>query len=394
MERNFKSYLNTNDKMFCCSCRACENICPVSCISMVKEEGFIYPYIDKNKCIHCNMCVTVCQFNNPVVAADSSFDQKVYAGWNKDQKKVTESTSGAIFTALSDYFLENNGTVYGAEFDENFNVIIKKADSSADRDRMRGSKYVWSDTKSTYKQVKKDLENGKWVLYTGVPCQIGGLRCFLRKDYDRLYCVDLVCHGFPSGDVWGKYVDYLEHKCHAKLSAFEFRHKSPGEKTPVYRAEMDNGHVLAQSLAKNAYSRTYNSLISHMLSCYKCRYTKKERAGDITLGDFWGIEQFSPQNANALGTSLILVNSQKGRLLLDKINSAIVISERSMEEAQMKNPALKESVKKRPWRRGFFKSLDKYGFKRTFNIYIRVGNIVLIPYRVLRKVKYLIGDKI
>lgn len=393
MGKNYKSYLNTNNRMFCCSCRACENICPVSCISMIKEEGFIYPHIDKNKCIHCDMCEKVCQYNNTFTSADGSFTQKVYAGWNREVKKVKESTSGAIFSALSDYILENGGTVYGAVFDEKFNVVIKKTDSFAGRDQMRGSKYVWSDTNSTYRQVKEDLETGKNVLYSGVPCQVSGLRNFLQKNYKNLYCVDLVCHGFPSGEVWSKYVDYLEHKYHAKLVKFEFRHKSKENLHSVYRAEMDNSHVLMQSLSANAYSRTYNSLISHMLSCYNCMYTKKERTGDITLGDFWGIEHISPQNKNALGTSLIMVNSEKGELLLDKINNAIVISKRTIEEAQIKNPALREPVKKHPWRRGFFKSLDKYGFMRTFNIYIRVGNVFLIPYRILRKIKFMIGDK-
>lgn len=390
MEKDIKSYLNTHDKMFCCSCRACENICPVSCISMIKEEGFLYPFIDKNKCIHCKKCEMVCQFNKPVTAPDSLFVQKVFAGWNKDQNKVQESTSGALFMALSDWFFDNNGTVYGAVFDEKFRAVIKRADSIADRNRMRGSKYVWSDTKTTYKQVKEDLDNGKNVLYTGVPCQISGLRNFLGKDYRKLYCIDLVCHGFPSGDVWGNYVDYMEHKYHAKLLSFEFRHKIPGGQQSVYQAELDNGSILTQSLDQNMYSKTYNSLISHMSSCYNCRYAQKERVGDITLGDFWGIEQISPQSANTLGTSLILVNSEKGSFLLDAINNAIVISERTIEEAQMRNPALKEPVKKHPWRKVFFKSLYKYGFMRTYNVYIRVGNIIIIPYRVLRKIKYLI----
>lgn len=387
MEKNKKSFLNTGDKSYCCGCRACEQICPKHCIKMCEKEGFIYPLIDKKSCIQCGLCEKVCQYNKGGEHFSNVEEQEVYAGWNKDEQVVKNSTSGGVFTALSDVILEQGGVIFGAGFDSGMNVKIQKAENKNERDIFRGSKYIWSDTQDTYTQVKEILLSGKMVLFAGTPCQISGLRSFLGKRYEGLFCIDLICHGMPSVLVWNEYKKYIEKKYGGRIEVFKFRHRTEGVMESAYYAEFKNGKKMQESLSDNAYSKTYNSLIAHMPACYACQYTRNERVGDVTIGDFWGIEIISPEDTNQNGTSFISVNTKQGKKLFLLAEKKLRVSRRKMSEAVKKNPALHESVKQRPWRKSFFRSIQKYGFFTTYQIYINIGNKVLIPYRVIRKIR-------
>lgn len=204
---------------YCTGCHACYNICPKNAIKMVENsEGFLYPVIDKDKCINCNLCTKVC----PLFKKDK-VEHKIpetYACYNKDNNIIKNSSSGGIFYLLAENILKNNGVVFGAGFDEEHNVIHIKAETLEELSKLMGSKYVQSSIRDTYKETKKLLEEDRYVLFTGTPCQIQGLKLFLNKDYDKLYLQDIICHGVPSPKMWKKYKDCLEKNIIQKLKKY------------------------------------------------------------------------------------------------------------------------------------------------------------------------------
>lgn len=389
------SYLEDHNFTHCCGCNACVQICPVSCIKMEPINGFYYPKIDEEKCIHCGLCRKVCQYSD----GKSNVKEKqeildVYAGWNAEEKDVVKSTSGGIFPVLAKYVLENNGVVFGTILDENQEAKVVVAESLEEIEAMRGSKYTRSDTQETYKLAKKYLETGSVVLYAGTPCQIAGLRAFLRKPYEQLICVDLICHGVPSELLIKHYKKYLEEKYNSSIVDFQFRHTTEGNMESEYYIEFQNGQVLKEGLGVNKYSKTYNSLIAHMPSCTSCVYTTTKRSGDITIGDFWGINKINPEHVNAHGTSLIAVNTKKGQEIMEKVQNDLKIYPHKIEEALPYNPPLSHSNKPHPWRKGFLRMLEKEGFEKSYKKYIVIGNKILIIYRVFRKIKTIITERI
>ncbi len=389
------SYLTDKRVEHCCGCNACVQICPVSCISMEMMDGFYYPKIKEEKCIHCNLCKSVCQYEKDNIAwkkNQSVID--VYAGWSRDEQEVSQSTSGAIFPVLAKYVIDNDGVVYGTILDDNQMALVSSAFTLEEVDAMKGSKYIRSDTKNTYKQVKEQLLKDKMVLYTGTPCQIAGLRTFLKKDYENLICVDLVCHGVPSELLMKYYKKYLEEKYGSRIIEFKFRHMAEGAMQSEYCIKFDNGFIIKEALGVNEYSKTYNSLIAHMPACMECPYTNLKRNGDITIGDFWGIGKINLDEQNEKGTSLIIVNSEKGKKLIESINDKLKLYVHEIHEAVPYNPPLSHCNKPHPWRKKFLKALEKEGFEKTHRKYIKVGNKILLGYRALRKVKTLVkGDK-
>lgn len=388
------TYLNSNDKKECCGCRACEQICPKKCIEMVKVEGFLYPQIDKNECINCKLCEKVCQVSQKEKLKHTG-KKRTFAAWNAKEKELASSTSGGMFPALSDSIIEDGGIVYGAVLDiGSKEIFIKRAETLNAREAMRKSKYVWSDTTSVYSDIKKELDKGERILFSGTPCQIAGLRSFLRKDYEKLFCVDIICHGMPSNTVFQSYVEYLEEKYQSNLKSFEFRYKKEGVMKSCYRIEFENGIALEEGLGENAYSLTYNSLIAHMPMCNQCPYASKDRVSDITIGDFWGIENIDSENMNHRGTSLVIVNTKKGEELWGKSLKNICFHEENINEAMKYNPALCAPTKRHPWQRAFLKCIEKNGFKKAFTIYVKIGNKPMIIYRIFRKIKEIINRKL
>lgn len=388
------TYLNSNDKNECCGCRACEQICPKKCIRMVKIEGFLYPQINKNDCINCKMCEQICQMNQTEKLKHKE-KKSVFAAWNAKEAGIASSTSGGMFPALSDLIIEDGGIVYGAVLEINSKeVLIKRAETLNDREAMRKSKYVWSNTENTYSEIKKELNNGRKVLFSGTPCQVAGLRSFLRRDYEKLFCIDIICHGMPSNIVFQSYVEYLEREYHSGIRKFEFRYKKEGIMKSCYHIEFENGVVLEEGLGENAYSRTYNSLIAHMPMCNQCPYATGDRVSDITIGDFWGIEKIDSKSMNASGTSMVIINTKKGEELWENSLKKISYHEEDINEAMKCNPALCRPNKRHPWKKGFMKCIERDGFKKAFTLYIKIGNKPMIIYRIFRKIKEITNGKL
>lgn len=354
--------LEIKEKKDCMGCYACYNICPKNCITMESDsEGFWYPKMDYDKCIRCKMCIKVCPIINKVVVENEPL---AYACYNKDENIRTESSSGGIFTLVAEEIINNGGVVFGVGFDEAFNVVHSYVESNEELCRFRGSKYVQSRIGNTYKQVKYFLEQGREVLFTGTPCQIGGLKSFLGKDYDNLFCMDNICHGVPSPKVWRKYIDYREKKSGSKIKKIDFRLKNQGWKDYSVSFLFENNTEYCKKYSKDLYMRAFLKDVCLRPSCYACEFKTLNRESDITLADFWGIQKILPDMDDDKGTSLIFVNSLKGQTMFEKIKDKIISKEVDINQAVYFNSAAIKSVKLNPNRENFFEKLDELDFDK------------------------------
>ena len=310
----------TVDYEKCTGCGACVQRCPKRCISWTEREfGFRYPQIDKDACVNCGQCEKVCPIDK---ALEVSAEQKAYAAVHKDDEVLAKSTSGGAFTAIADAVFAQGGIVYGAAMLDGMQVKHIRTSGKDDFEGLRSSKYLQSDTGTTYQMVEQDLKQGKTVLYSGTPCQIDGLKNFLGKDYENLYTVDIVCHGVGSQAYFDKYMDYARER-YGKIKALRFRSKE-------YAGWSCCGVVVASSdcLKKIPYRDFDNYYYSYFLSgdiyrksCYSCKYANTNRVGDFTLGDYWGVEALNLPLQTKNGCSLLLVNNRHAMLLLDEIES-------------------------------------------------------------------------
>lgn len=328
------------DETSCTQCYSCVNVCPQNCIKMgINDEGFKYPIIDESKCIECGLCAKSCHILSPLTLSSDNAYPKVYAAWAKDFKIRTESSSGGLFTCFAEFILNQGGVVYGAAYAEDLKVMHTKIETSKDLWLLRESKYVISDIGSIFKDVKTELSKKRLVLFTGTPCQVAGLKRFLKKDSGYLYTCDLLCHGVPSYKSFYSYLQQIyDNEELKRITNFHFRY------TKGWRSQLsvDFGHVRKNiSVYNSYYLRAFYRGLMLMNACYKCRYPSVKRVGDITIGDFWNIGTRIPfKHEKKYGVSLLLVNNLKGELLLGKVNKDICYESRNIDEAKDGNRSL------------------------------------------------------
>ena len=369
----------------CCGCYACYNICPKECITMESDsEGFWYPKIDKNKCIDCNLCEKVCPIINKFNS--SLYEEKSYAVFNKNEKIRLESSSGGIFSILAEYVINNHGSVYGAAFDEEFNVKHIKINNLQDIKLLRGSKYVQSKIEDVFKFIKSDLKNDKLVLFTGTPCQVAGLKSFLQKKYNNLILMDIVCHGVPSPLVWQQYINELKQNYKQNIKNVYFRDKSTGWKTYSIKFLFDKDEYKNIGF-KDIYMKGFLNDVYLRPSCYNCNFKGIERISDITIADFWGIENVLPKMDDDKGTSLIVIHSEKGKQLFDELSEKMILNEVNLNEAIKYNPSMIKSVKYNEKRNSFFAELS---FGKELTDLIRKYTKISFGKRVKNKIKSII----
>ena len=377
--------IEIKDKEDCCGCYACYNICPKQCITMkIDNEGFWYPNIDKNECINCNLCEKVCPIINPVKRVDSK--KIAYASMNKDEQVRMKSSSGGIFSILAEYIIKNNGVVYGAGFDEDFNIKHKRILYSTDLDLLRGSKYVQSSIGDIYKQVKNDLENNNPVLFTGTPCQVEGLRSYLRKEYVNLITMDFICHGVPSPLVWEKYLKKMKKSKQENIKNIYFRNKDIGWKLFSLKIIFDK-RIYSNDLNNDLFMKGFLKDVYLRPSCYNCKFKKINRISDITVADFWGIGNILPKMDDDKGTSLIVIHSEKGKQLFDKLSEKMILNEVNLNEAIKYNPSMIKSVKYNEKRSSFFAELNS---GKELTDLIRKYTKISFEKRVKNKIKSII----
>lgn len=360
--------IKINNPSDCCGCTACASICAHDAISMEPDAlGFLYPKVDASKCVECGLCEKVCQFNDNYDRSLNFKEPIAYAARHKNINEIMKSRSGAAFVAISDYVLEQGGVVYGAGYKDHFRVAHKRATTKEERDEFRGSKYVQSDLTGVFRQVKEDLKNGLTVLFSGTPCQTAGLNAFIGKKLrQNLILVDIVCHAVPSPFIWRDYINYIEIKYGSKISKSEFRDKRAGWDSPHKECfTMSDGSIHTDFIHRFFF---YKSL-SIRISCGNCKYTNYYRPSDITLGDFWGYERCVPtMNIDNCGISLVLLNSQKGVSIFDKVTESLdfeKVSLISTYQWNLEHPTqMNKSVMEFQYyysSRGFNYVLKKYG---------------------------------
>ena len=336
----------------CTGCGACLNICHKGAISMTEDKyGFVFPSIDREKCVNCGLCDKVC---DRIDALNKSYPLKTYAVSSKNTELSQKSSSGGMFAELAKSVLSNDGVVFGCameKFDDKFVIKHISVENEQDLYKLQGSKYVQSDIENSYLEAKKYLEENREVLFSGTPCQIAGLKAFLNKDYDNLLTVDLSCTGVPSQKLFNDYVKFLENKNNCQISDFYFRNKK-------YNGWACNGYVFVDNKNKiyieNGVNSSYHTLfLANKItrkSCQTCKFSRTERISDITIADCWGIEDSYPfllkENGGIFdkndGISLVLVNSEKGQTICEKLSDKILKYEVNVEKLKQYNGPLRK----------------------------------------------------
>lgn len=392
--------LKIKSKKECCGCEACIQSCPVQCISAkVDEEGFLYPQVDASLCIDCGLCERVC----PVIHQSTlRLPLHVYAAKNPNDEIRISSSSGGLFTILAEYVLKRNGVVFGARFNEKWEVIHDFTEAIDGLAAFRGSKYVQSRIGDSYVKTMNFLKQGRWVLFSGTPCQIAGLRLFLRKEYTNLLLVDLICHGIPSPGIFRQYLkeeiidfarqgdgknvasshtksliskkDNLVDSDFVNIEDISFRNKelgwkrysfvltlsktlATGKKNIVSLSYPQNNHPFLRGFLHNLYLRP---------SCYFCPFKEQRSGSDLTLGDYWGIVSLLPELDDDRGVSAVIVNTLRGSTVLSEVDAELHVV--PYNDLCRKNPALIRSVCIPKLRTKFFRN-DGYTFHEKIKVF-------------------------
>lgn len=359
-------------KYDCCGCTACESVCHKKAISMQADDlGFLYPVVNHEKCINCGLCDTVCPVSQHNIGKYNRTDSLIYALRNKDKNICHSSSSGGVFLTLCDYVIDKGGVVFGAEYENNFVVKHKFEDKKEDVKRMSGSKYVQSDIRGVFFQAKQFLNEGRLVLFSGTPCQIEGLKLYLRKEYDKLITVDILCHGVPSPKVFSDYINFIGKNSVFKLTHINMKDKTFGWEYQNLRLYFGNHKSQFNTIVSNLWNKIYYSHIVVRPSCFKCHFTNYNRTGDFSIGDFWGINKYHPDFDISNGASLLMVNTIKGNEVWNDIKVKFYYAESDKEKCKqqallqpVQEPENIDIILKRYYNEGFSVFEDIFNITR------------------------------
>ncbi len=391
------------NKQDCCGCSACVQRCPKHCITLKEDgEGFLYPHVNSDECIDCGLCEKVCP---ELHHGERHIPLEVYAAKNKDESIRMQSSSGGIFTLLAEKVIQEGGVVFGAAFDANWEVMHTYAETMEGLVDFRGSKYMQSRIGTAYQDAEYFLKQGRKVLFSGSPCQIKGLKLFLRKNYDNLIAVDFICHGVPSPKVWREYLkETIARKggknsvlsypipCKIGIDAVDFRSKSTGWKKFSFALTLSetsvegvkNTVLLSSVFSENPFMRAFLADLILRPSCYSCPSKSGRSGSDLTIADYWAIPQVAPEFDDDKGVSLVLVQTEKGKSFYQSLKEKTTFIVTSYQEAQGANGGFKEKTPMHPKRSRFFTE-----FAQSDDIIGLIDRTLRIPlYRkLLKKVK-------
>lgn len=359
--------ITIKDKTNCCGCNACGDICGKNAIVFKTDnEGFWYPEVDKETCVDCGLCEKVCPIINIGELKKNDFEipSHTYAAIHNNMKIRWDSTSGGAYSALAETMLEKGGYISGAIYNEGFTGVHNFVTNNPnDLEKLRSSKYLQSNAEGLFKQIKQLLTKGEKVLACGTPCQMAALRSFLRKDYDNLIIVDFICRGVNSPKVYRAYLDSLEKKYGSKVVYVKAKNKELGWRNLTRKVTFANGQSYYGVHMEDDFRRGYHTNVFCRPSCYDCQFKGFPRIADITIADYWGIERIDKNLDNNSGTSMILLNSQKGEVFFDMAKGNLEYKETPFEAIMRGNPALKQSIEPAKInRKEFFEDLDSYDF--------------------------------
>jgi coenzyme F420-reducing hydrogenase beta subunit len=394
--------IHITDKKNCYACSACVEKCPKRCIILQEDkEGFLYPQVNKSICIECGICERVCPIINK---GEKQTPLHIYASINKNDKIRINSSSGGLFTLLAEEVIKRNGVVFGACFDENWEVKHDHIETIEELAILRGSKYMQSRLENNFRKAETFLKQGRNVLFSGTPCQIAGLKRYLQKEYENLLTVDFICHGVPSPKIWRIYLKeliirqkkakniFFAHPREWKnvIQDIEFRSKSTGWKkysftltlSKTVSIEEKNTVSISSIYEKNIFMRAFLSDLILRPSCYHCHSKEGCSGADITIADFWGISLYSPSMDDDKGTSLVLLNTDKG-IKYYPYNQTTTI-EQTLEEATSNNSGWYTSCHPHPNRKKFFKRVDTgISLEKLVNKMLKPSLFVRVKRRII-----------
>lgn len=393
--------IRIDKKENCCGCTACAAICPKSCIEMKEDkEGFRYPEVDEEICIECGACERVCPILNKT--KEEKFQQEGYIIQNKDQQVLRESTAGGAFTAIAEYILNKNGVIFGVELSKDLQAKHICVENKNELYRFRNSKYMQSimdETGKTQRKVKEFLDADRYVCFSGTPCQIEGLKKYLKKDYPKLITVDVVCRAVPSPFIFRKYIEYQEHKMNQKISSVRFRDKYYGYKYSTMNVLTNkNQGKYHKGVESDPWLRAFFSNICDRPSCHKCNFRKQYRVSDFTIWDCFNVGRFSKNLDNDKGATRMLIHSEKGKAIFRDICGEYNYVQVNPEKLIEGSKEVKESVAPNDKRKEFFDDANRMNGVELYKKYfpdtlkvkleriIRLGCYKLGIYAVAKKV--------
>lgn len=359
------------DNKDCCACGACVNKCPKQAITMQEDEyGFMYPVIDVDRCFKCGLCVKTCAYQNSVLEQEP---QTTFIAQTKNTD-IKKSASGGVFASISRQFIEAGGVIFGTALDYEDNILEPRyimADNLKDLEKLLGSKYVQSSTGNIFTLVKEQLLKNIMILFCGTPCQVDGLKTYLGgRHYENLYCVDIICHGVPSKKMFQDYIRFMEQKYNDKILDFKFRDKTNGWglTANVYTANASNKLIPCYM---SSYYDMFLKSYTYRINCYSCKYANKHRVGDVTIGDFWGVEIEHPEvlcaNGGDIdekqGVSCIIVNNTQGKKLLSNYGNGLMLVKSQYDKVAKHNGQLnKPCILNEKKRNGVLEAYYKNGY--------------------------------
>lgn len=391
-----ESYLLTKNKKDCTGCSGCFNICPVNAIKMKEDEnGFLIPVIENDKCINCNKCLVSC----PVGRVIKNTPIQSFGAVNLNENIYKNSSSGGIFSVVAEYIIRKKGFVCGVVIDKNFDIFHKLTNNINDIEAMRGSKYAQSNIRNNYSEIKELLLKGIEVLFVGTPCQVAGLKSYLKIDYENLLTIDLICHGVPSNRIFKEYIYTIQKNENNNILEYKFRKKQLGKSIMNEYIRFENEKEIFRPIIRSSYLYAFMKGEIYRDSCYECEYAEIKRVSDITLGDFWGVENYYDLEYKD-GVSAVLINTEKGRRILDCIDNDILLFESNIESIRANNEQLKAPCKPSQKREDIYKELNSNGYKSVEDKYLnnlsRRKKIIqsYIPYKFRNFIKQILrGEK-
>ena len=357
------------NKQECTGCRLCGDSCPKHSISFQEDlEGFFYPTVNEDTCVNCGLCEKMCP---ALHVKKNECAVNSYAVYATDIGAREAGSSGGFFGLLAERVLNEGGRVWGAAFDAELKLVHRKADNLRELAPLLKSKYIQSDLTGVYAKIKKDISEGVKTLFCGSPCQVNALKNYIGKEVDGLITVDFVCHGVPNQRLFDMSIRWYEKKHNTKVEWFQFRYKGGGVKHPQSFALRHKGenNVRIGLHYQFPYYFGFQKYITLRPSCYQCKWACTERSGDITLGDYWGIEKFTPKFNAKDGVSMILCNTRKGDELLNvlSVENKVAVHTLGLENAVECNGCLQGPSSMKAEREVFFQHLLEWDFKKVVN---------------------------
>lgn len=367
--------IQNENKANCCGCTACASVCPKKCIQMVKDsEGFAYPKVDILQCINCGLCEKVCPMKSHETDA---FALKAVAVQHKEENTLYHSAAGGAFSAIAACTIAKGGIAFGVAYDEKMVVYHDSAETIDELAKFRSSKYVQSDMRDAFLRVKQALDSGREVCFSGTPCQVAGLKNFLRKPYDNLITVDLVCKGVGSPAVLACYVNDMEATFNSKIVGMNFKRKTYGYHSSTMSVDFENGETYSKGGITDPMMRSFRANICLRQSCANCQFKGEHRSSDLTIFDCWHYKELTGKADNDKGHTAVLIHSTKGQRRIQECEAMLHIEEIDPEKViSLDGIMVRNRMEAHEKRQVFFDVLSRSGLNEAIaaTIPISIGD--------------------